>query len=489
MADGLVIISSHYILLAALLLITGVLTTKFSSKFGVPALIFFILVGMVAGSDGLGLIYFDNAKLAQSVGILALIVIVFEGGLLTNKKAVKSILAPSMVLATAGVFITSILVGLGAMFILDVSLLEGLLVGSIVGSTDAAAVFTVLKGKKIKNNLGHTLEVESGSNDPMAMFLTVSFLSFITLESSSYLLMIVSFFWQMGFGAILGYFLGKLASYSINYINLESSGLYPVFAFSFALLTYSVADLFQASGLLAVYFAAFVIGNRQLTFRHSIFKFNEGFAWMMQIWMFVILGLFVFPSELFTFDIAIKGFGLAFVLMFIARPIAVYICLFKFNFTSKEKVFISWAGLKGAVPIVLATFPLIHGLENSQLFFNVVFFIVLISTLLQGSSISKAAEVLGLTGCKKIESPHSLELVSIGKANAEIIEFEINEDVSFVNRTLEEIDFPKDVLVNAIVRKGELVTPTGPTRVLVGDIIYILVAKKSKAAIEEMLAT
>ena len=487
MSESLIINSSHYILLAALLLISGVITTKFSNKFGVPALIFFILVGMVAGSDGLGLIYFDNASVAQGVGILALIVIVFEGGLLTNKKTVKPILVPSMILATAGVFITSIIVGLGAVYILDISLIEGFLFGSIVGSTDAAAVFTVLKGKNIRKDLGNTLEVESASNDPMAMFLTVSFLSFLTLESSNYFMLILSFLWQMGFGAILGYLLGKVASYSINYINLESSGLYPVFAFSFALLTYSIADLLQASGLLAVYFSAFVIGNSELTYRHSIFKFNEGFAWMMQIWMFVILGLFVFPSELFTMDIAIKGFGLAFVLIFIARPIAVYLCLFRYKFNNKEKAFLSWAGLKGAVPIVLATFPMIHGLENSQLFFNVVFFVVLISTLLQGSTISKMAEFLNLTGCKKVDSPYSIELVSIGKANAEIIEFEVNEDIDFVNRTLEEIDFPKDVLVNAIVRNGDLVTPTGTTTILIGDIIYILVSKKSKGALEEML--
>lgn len=487
MVESIIINNNQYILLAALLLISGVITTKFSNKFGVPALIFFILVGMVAGSDGLNLIYFNNPNVAQGVGILALIIIVFEGGLLTNRKTVKEIFLPSMILATAGVFITSIIVGLGAAFILNVSLVEGFLVGSIVGSTDAAAVFTVLKGKNIRADLGNTLEVESASNDPMAMFLTVSFITFLTTDSPNYYLLIISFLWQMGFGAIIGIILGKIASYSINNINLESSGLYPVFAFSFALLTYSVGDLLHASGLLAVYFAAYVIGNQELTYRHSIFKFNEGFAWMMQIWMFVILGLFVFPSELFTFDIAIKGLGIAFILIFIARPIAVYLCLFRFKFNNKEKIFLSWSGLKGAVPIVLATFPMIHGIEQSQLFFNVIFFVVLISTLLQGSTISLAAEKLNLTGCKKVDAPYSIESISIGKANAEIIEFEVNEENTFVNKNLEEIDFPKDVLISAIIRHGDLVTPTGQTMILNGDIIHILVSRKSKSALEEML--
>ncbi len=487
MTGNLIINTTHYILLGSLLLISGVITTKFSSKFGVPALVLFILVGMIAGSDGIGLIYFDNARIAQGVGILALIIIVFEGGLLTNKHTVKDVIKPSMVLATLGVLITSIIVGLGAVLILKVSLVEGFLFGAIVGSTDAAAVFAVLKGKNIKTKLGSTLEVESGSNDPMAVFLTISMINILTVEDPNYLTLILSFFWQMGLGAFLGFFLGKAASYSINYINLESSGLYPVFALSFALLTYSLTDLLMGSGLLAVYVSALVIGNRELTYRHSIFKFNEGFAWMMQIWMFVILGLFVFPSELFTWEIIFKGLALAFILIFIARPAAVFISMINCKFTNKEKYFLSWAGLKGAVPIVLATFPMINGIENSQLFFNVVFFVVLISALIQGSTISIIAEKLNLTGPKKVESPYSIELISIGKANAEIIEFEVNEEVGLLNRTLEEIEFPKDVLVNAIIRDGDLITPIGETKILLGDVIYVLVAKKSKKELEKML--
>lgn len=264
----------------------------------------------------------------------------------------------------------------------------------------------------------------------------------------------------------------------INKINLDSSGLYPIFALAFALLTYSLTDLFGASGLLAVYIAALVIGNSDLTYRQSIFRFNEGFAWMMQILMFIILGLLVFPAQFLNHDIILKGFLLSLILIFIARPVAVFLSTIKMGFNLKEKVFLSWAGLKGAVPIVLATFPTTMGLENSQLFFNVVFFVVLTSALIQGSTISVIADKLGLNGPKKIEPPHSLELVSIGKANAEMIEFVVGEQATYINQTLKEISFPKDVLISAIIRNGDLITPYGDTKIEAEDILYILVSKQ-----------
>lgn len=477
----------YFILLAALLLIIGVLTTKFSSRLGVPALILFILVGLIAGSDGLGFIPFDNAKMAQLIGILALIIILFEGGLSTKLATVKSVAVPSLSLATLGVIITTAVVAVAAKLILNVSWMEGFLFGAIVGSTDAAAVFAVLKGHNIREKIGATLEAESGSNDPMAMFLTISLIELLLVDNPSYLLLIGSFFWQMGIGALLGFLFGKLATISINKINLDSSGLYPVFALAFALLTYCITAIIGASGLLAVYIAALIIGNSELTYKQSIFKFNEGFAWMAQILMFTILGLLAFPSQLFTWEVMIKGFGLSFILILIARPIAVFLSTIKMGYSLNEKVFLSWAGLRGAVPIVLATFPMIAGLENSPLFFNVVFFVVITSALIQGSTISVFAEKLGLTGAKRVEPPYSLELVSIGKANAEIIEYEVNEETSITGMSLKDIIFPKDVLINAIIRSGNLITPQGDTTIVPGDILYILVAKKSKKQLNEML--
>ena len=484
---GNIFTTDYFILLVALFLIVGVLATKFSNRLGVPVLVLFILIGMITGSDGLGLIYFDNANQAQIIGILALVIIIFEGGLHTKWSTVKPVTIPSIILSTVGVLITSAVVAIAAKVILSVTWLEGFLFGAIVGSTDAAAVFAVLKGQNIRERLGATLEAESGTNDPMAVFLTLSFIQLIILEAPNYFLLVSTFFWQMGAGIIMGLALGKIALNAINRVNLDSSGLYPVFAVAFALLTYSITALIGASGLLAVYVAALVIGNSELTYQHSIFSFNEGLAWMMQILMFMILGLLVFPNQLFTLDIVLKGLLLSIILILIARPVAVFISLIKMGYDFKEKIFLSWAGLRGAVPIVLATFPMIAGLENSQLFFNVIFFVVLTSALVQGSTIMPVATKLNLLGTKKVKPPHSLELVSIGKVNAEIIESEVNGDMNITGKTLAQITFPKDVLVTAIVRSGELITPSGRTKIEDGDILYILVSRESKKELRELL--
>ncbi|RNA67049.1 potassium/proton antiporter [Alteribacter keqinensis] len=482
-----IINTDYFILILALFFIIGVVTTKFSSRFGVPALILFIVLGMVAGSDGLGLIYFDNASYAQVIGIFALVVILFEGGLSTKWSTIKPVAVPSLLLATVGVLVTSFTVAVVATFLLGVTWLEGLLFGAIVGSTDAAAVFAALKGQNIKARLGATLEAESGTNDPMAMFLTLALIQLITIEETNILHTIGMFFLQMGLGLIFGLALGWIASWVINRINLDSGGLYPIIAMGFALLTYSVTASLGGSGLLAVYVAALYIGNSELTYRHTIFRFNEGFAWMMQLLMFVILGLLVFPAQLFTFEVILHGLILSFVLILIARPLAVLLSTIGFKYSWKEKTLISWAGLRGAVPIVLATFPMIAGLENAQLFFNVVFFVVLTSALIQGSTISPFANKLGLTGPKKVTPLHSLELVSIGQANAEMVEYVVNEETAIIGKNLAEIEFPPDVLINAIIRDGELVTPYGETIIEQNDILYILVSRKSKKQLTILL--
>ncbi|SDP74529.1 potassium/proton antiporter, CPA1 family [Litchfieldia salsa] len=478
-----------FILLVALLLIIGVISTKFSTRVGVPALVLFIAVGMLFGSDGLGLIHFDNPKLAQLIGVIALIVILFEGGLQTKWTAVKPVLVPSLSLATIGVLITTSLVAVAAYLVFDISWFEAFLFGSIVGSTDAAAVFAVLKGQNIDNRLESTLEVESGTNDPMAVFLTITFIQLLSVEDNNILGLILAFFWQMGIGLAVGIIFGKLAVFAINKINLDSSGLYPVFAMAFALLTYSATALIHASGLLAVYIAALVIGSSDITYRHSIFRFNEGFAWMMQILMFVILGLLVFPAQLFAMDIMIKGLIIAGSLIVVARPVAVFISTIKLGFNTREKLFLSWAGLRGAVPIVLATYPMIAGLEDNQLFFNVVFFVVLTSSLIQGSTIPYMAKWLKLSGIQKTTPAHTLELVSIGKANAEIIEYEVNGDDFITNKKIVHLKLPKRVLINAIIRGENLITPRGDTTIRNGDILYILTSRESKEKLLQMVKT
>ncbi|MBM7551216.1 potassium/proton antiporter [Thalassobacillus pellis] len=479
--------SNQFIFLMALLLIISVIVTKFSSRLGVPSLVLFIIVGMVVGSDGLKIIYFDNAEVAQIVGVIALVIILFEGGMLTKWDSIKPVVSPSVTLASLGVLLTSGIVALFAKLVLDISWMEAFLIGSIVGSTDAAAVFAVLKGKNIRNKLESTLEAESGTNDPMAVFLTITFIQLLTGDATNIWALIGSFFWQMGAGLVVGLLLGYIGSMSLNRINLDSSGLYPLFALAFALMSYSIASLFQASGLLAVYITAVVIGNAELAYRYSILRFNEGFGWMAQILMFIILGLFVFPSDVFTIELMGKGLLLSFALMFVARPIATYISLIFFKFTNKEKVFLSWAGLRGAVPIVLAIFPMLAGIENSQIFFNMVFFIVLLSALIQGSSITWLAEKLHLVSDKTVNPIHSLEVISIGKANVEMLEYEVTENNYIVGETLENLDFPDKALINAIIRDGDLITPYGQTEIHAGDTLYVTVSKGAKKKVQNLL--
>lgn len=471
------------ILLLAILLIVGVLTAKFSSRLGLPSLVLFIVVGMVLNRY----IYYDNAKLTQLFGTIALIVILFDGGLNTKWKSMKRVIVPSSILATFGVLITTIIIGVFAKYILGLTWLEGFLFGAIVGSTDAAAVFAALGEKNIRHKLRVTLEAESGSNDPMAIFLTVSFIELIQSPDASVFNMILSFFWQMGIGIILGLLCGKIAVWGINQINLDSSGLYPVFALSFAVLTFSVTSFAQASGLLAVYVMAILLGNSDLTYRHSIVRFHEGFAWMMQILMFILLGLLVFPENLvkITWDALL----LSFLLMFVARPIGVFISMIFTKYNFKEKILIAWAGLRGAVPIVLATYPLNAGIENDELLFNVVFFVVLTSALLQGATITPLANFLDLTEGIKTTVPHSLELISIGKTNNEMIELKVDENAPIANKMLKDIELPNDSLITGIIRGEKLVFPKGDTKILVDDILYVLVSKKKREKVKELIQT
>ncbi|QHJ69294.1 potassium/proton antiporter [Planococcus halotolerans] len=475
------------ILICGAFLLMGVLMTKVSARAGVPSLVLFMIIGMILGSDISGLIYFSNAEVAQLVGVVALIIILFEGGLQTQWKNIRPVLGGSLVLATLGVLITTAVVAVAAYFVLGISVLEALLLGSIVGSTDAAAVFSVLAGQNIKGRISSTLEAESGTNDPMAMFLTIAFIQLILTPESSVFTMLGSFVLQMGVGAIFGVALGLLASWTINRIKLNASGLYAVLSVGFAIFIYSFTAILGGSGLLAVYLAALVIGTRDLTHSYSIISFNEGLAWLMQILMFVILGLLVFPSQLADWDLIWRGLILSLVLIFIARPIAVFVSTIFFDYSLNEKLFMSWAGLRGAVPIVLATFPMLANLDNSFLFFNIVFFIVLTSALLQGSTIPFFANKLKLNGRPSPKRIHSLELVSMDKANAEMLEVELTSKSPFAGQLVQTIGLPKQTLISAIIRSGRLVMPTGTTKLKVGDVLYVLTEKKQVSKVKMVL--
>ncbi|MGG3836015.1 potassium/proton antiporter [Paenibacillus thiaminolyticus] len=466
--------------LLGVLLLAGVVSAKFSNRFNLPSLVLFIAVGMIMNR----FIYFDNTKLAQLFGILALIVILFEGGMQTSWKQMRPVVGAAVSLATIGVVVTALVFGLCAAYILDISWKEGLLIGAIVGSTDAAAVFAVMGSQRVKRKLSSTLEAESGTNDPMAVFLTVSLIEWIQVPDANLLSMFLSFLWEMGFGLVFGLGVGWLAIQIVNRIHLDTSGLYPVLSIGIAFVTYSGAAMLHGSGFLAVYVMALVLGNADLQYRFTISRFNEGFAWMMQILMFILLGLFVFPGELV--EVMWQAILLSLILMLIARPLGVAVSLLFGRFSLREQTLIAWAGLKGAVPIVLATYPMIAGLEQGQLFFNVIFFIVLTSALVQGATISPLARRLGLAGDPSAGISQGLELVSVGKANLDMVKKSIEPGTCVENCTLQQLELPEDTLITAIVRGEEMLAPRGHTRLQAGDVAYVLVAKKNLDTVRSM---
>jgi potassium/hydrogen antiporter len=457
--------------LISVMLIIGVLATKFSSRLGLPALILFLVGGILLNQ----IIYFEDVQLTQFIGTLALIIILFDGGTQTKWGKIRPVLGPASSLATLGVFITTLITGVAAMYILDFSLLEGLLLGAIVGSTDAAAVFSVLGNKNFNKRLTATLEAESGSNDPMAVFLTVTLIEMIQIPEMSIWSAIGSLFLQMGLGLLLGLALGKLTVMVINNIKLDTASLYPVLAMGAAVLTYAATDFVGGSGLLAVYVMAVLVGNSDLTYRFSILRFNEGFAWMMQIVMFTLLGMLVFPREIK--EVFWEGILVAIILMFVARPVAVFISMVFMKYNGKQKLFISWAGLKGAVPIVLATYPVVAGIESSNQIFNTVFFVVLISALVQGSTLTWLAEKLGLIGEEDDENA-SIELINLGNTDSEIMKLTMPKNSPAIGMSLIDLTLPENTLIIGITRNKKLLTPTGTSVIEKRDTLFVLCDNK-----------
>lgn len=390
-------ILDHFLLFGSLLLFISILVSKTSHRLGIPSLLSFLLIGMLAGSEGIGGVYFDDPHLAQFIGIIALIFILFSGGLNTKVGDVKPILWRGIVLSTLGVLITTVATGIFIHWVIHFSLMESLLIGAIISSTDAAAVFSIFRSKKhgLKNNIEPTLELESGSNDPMAYFMTTTLIFMILNPQTSMGATILSLVQSIGLGVLLGLFFGKGMVEIINRIKLNVEGLYPVLTIALSLLTYSLTTYFGGNGYLSVYIAAIILGNSAFVNKQEQIQFYEGLAWLMQIIMFLTLGLLVFPSQI----VPVIGVGIlvSFFLILVARPLAVFVCLAPFKIQVKDKLFISWVGIKGAVPIIFATYPIVAGVQGADMIFNIVFFITLTSALIQGSTINFAAKHLKLT--------------------------------------------------------------------------------------------
>ena len=460
-------------LLAGVLLLLGIASSKFSARIGVPVLVLFLSVGMLAGSEGLGRIPFENYSLANSIGSVALTLILFDGGLRTSITSVQKVWKPALVLSTFGVLLTSVITGLAAAWVLKLPLLQGLLVGSIVGSTDAAAVFSVLRssGLKLPERLTSTLEVESGSNDPMAIFLTLGLIGVITGTADSPQALLLLFVGQFGVGTLAGLLTGRLATWSINRINLDYPGLYPLLALAFGLVAFGLAAVLGGSGFLAVYIAGIVLGSSSIVFRRGIFSFHDATAWLAQIVLFVMLGLLSFPSRLLA--VAWEGLLIALVLILVARPLAVWASALPFQFRRREITFLSWVGLKGAVPITLATFPLLAGVPKSDQIFNAVFFVVLISALTQGWSLPLVARWLQIGRPADPTPALSVEINTLRQVDGEILDYTVKARTYVAGQRLRDLALPDGVVVSLILRGREVVMPRGTTLLMPGDHVFV----------------
>ncbi len=476
------------LIIVAILLAMGVVASKASSKLGVPALLLFLLIGILAGSEGPGRIPFDNVLIAQSVGVIALAFILFAGGLDTNWRLVSPVLWQGMSLASIGVFVTALLVGWFATVLLRVDWLHGLLVGAIVSSTDAAAVFSVLgsQGISLKGRIQPLLELESGTNDPMAVFLTIGIIQLIVSPAQNPWLLGTLFLKQMLVGGAVGWGTGRLAVPIINRLNLEAEGLYSAFTVAIVLFAYGITTALEGSGFLAVYLAGVVMGNRDFVHRRSLTTFHNGLAWLMQIILFLVLGLLVYPSRLRpVIGVSVL---LALFLVVVARPVGVFISLAFAKVGLRPKILISWIGLRGAVPIVLATFPLLAGVRGAEIYFNIVFFTVSVSVLLQGTTIGWLARKLRLQKpSPATDRRFPLDILPAGVDRSHVAEITVSEGSLAVGKRVVSLRLPREAHLMLVTRQGEHLVPRGSTTLRAGDVLSVLADQTALTKVDSVM--
>lgn len=468
--------AGNILLIGSLLLLVGIVAGKTTSKLGVPILIFFLVIGILAGSESLGGINFSDFGTVQFIGIIALNFILFSGGLDTNWKIIKPVIWRGISLSTIGVLLTASAVGIFVHLVFNFTLAEGLLLGAIVSATDAASVFSILRNKGIglKGYLRPVLELESGSNDPMAYFLTVALTGIVLHGGADYGDLAYNFFKEFLIGGALGYLMGNVSVWVINNIKLETEGLYPVLTLGLAMLTYSATASVHGNGFLAIYICAIVLGNSNFIHKRSMMQFWDGQAWLMQIILFLTLGLLVFPSKIFP--IAGAGLLISIFLMVVARPIGVFVSLAFFKSNFRSKLFVSWVGLRGGVPIVFATYPLIAKIEKSEMIFNLVFFISVTSVLLQGTTLAYVARLLHLDVPTKAKRRTELEIAE--NAKTEKVQVVIAAGNAAIGRMIVQLEFPKAAQIMTIKRDNKYIIPVGSTVVKENDKFFILAEDK-----------
>ncbi|MDD4426328.1 MAG: potassium/proton antiporter [Mariniphaga sp.] len=473
----------NILLIGSILLFISLFAGKTSFKFGIPVLLLFITIGILAGSEGIGGIYFNNPKTAQFIGIVALNFILFSGGLDTDWQAIKPVFWHGFTLSTLGVMLTALTLGMFVWAITDFTIYEALLLGSIVSSTDSAAVFSILRSKSLalKGNLRPTLELESGSNDPMAYILTIFFTGMVVNQHTHLITIIPMFLIQMILAALIGLLFGKMSTWVINKIKFDYEGLYIVLVIAIMFFTFSFTDFIKGNGFLAVYICSVFLGNQDIIHKKKILKSFDSFAWLMQIVLFLTLGLLVYPSHILM--VAGIAMLISLFLILVARPLSVFFCLIPFKVDKKSKVFFSWVGLRGAVPIVFATYPLLAGAEQANMIFNIVFFISITSVVIQGTSLTVVAKWLKLTIPEELKIRTKIDMELTESIKSLLTQVEIPKKSSVAGKQVVELGLPPTTLIAFIVRDRKYITPNGSTEIQSGDKLYILAENKEALSV------
>ena len=473
------------ILAAGALLAAGVGASLLAARVRLPGLVLFLGLGMVIGSDVTGLVPFEDYEVTRTVGTIALALILFEGGLSAGLREIRPVLAPATSLAIVGTIGTAVITGLGAAFLLGLTPLQGLLLGAVLSSTDGAAIFAVLRGSTLRRKLARTLEGEAGLNDPVAVLLVLGFIEWLQRPDYGLADMSLLFAQELGLGLLVGVAVGLLFARVVQRIALPTPGLYPVLSLAAAALAFGAADSLGASGFLAIYLAGLLLGSGAMPAQRTVAAFHEGLGWVAQLTMFFTLGLLVFPSELD--DVALEGAAVALLLALVARPLATAVALSPFRYNVREQALVGWAGLRGAVPVVLATFPVIAGIPASQEFFNVVFFAVVFSTVLQGATFEPIARRLGLTRSGPALPRPLAESGTIQRLGAEVLEFPVAPRDAVVGARIRDLGLPREAVVNVIVREDQAIPPRGSTRVMAGDELHVLLRREFATEVRGLL--